>query len=78
MNHREHLKEMVQNHELKNSVDAATIMWAYSRINALEKALQKTVDALDILMGDTDLDEDSSPEFQAMQEASKLLNEDSK
>ena len=77
MNHREHLKEMIYNHELKNSVDAGTVVWAYNRIKVLEKALQKTVNAVDNLTADR-LDEDSEEEIQAMQDASKLLNEDSK
>ena len=77
MNHREQLDYMVMHRGQYCKPDAEALLWALSRINALEKALQKTVNALDNLTADR-LDEDSSPEFQAMQEASKLLNEESK
>lgn len=42
-------------------------------IAALEQALRKLIDACDRLMGDTDLHDDLSFEYRAMQEAMALL-----
>jgi len=45
-------------------------------IRELEAALVDACDVIDQLMGDTDLDEDDSPEFRVMKRIAKLLGKE--
>lgn len=59
--------------EREEALEAARKRRGKPTYEELVVALRECVSALDILMGDSDLDDDDSPEFAACQKGSQLL-----
>jgi len=56
-----------------DSVSVQDLSRCLAVIVALQDALESSLSALDLLMGNTDLDGDDSPEFRAMQKGRAAL-----